>query len=104
MLSSRSRSYTSSESESIELDNSDVNQPLLVDMNTEKAKLARRAKHAGRVGIANMATGFTIGGMLTMLYSVVEKFRAGPSPVPPPFNFIIFPIFKAQVTHLFEIF
>ena len=92
MLSSRSRSYTSSESESIELDNSDVNQPLLVDMNTEKAKLARRAKHAGRVGIANMATGFTIGGMLTMLYSVVEKFRAGPSPVPPPFNFIIFPI------------
>lgn len=51
-----------------------------------------KAKHADRVGIANMATGFTIGGFLTFLYSIVEKFKAGPSPVPPPFNFIIFPV------------
>lgn len=67
-------------------------QPLLSKPDANELRIARRKQHAARVGIANMATGFTIGGLLTMLYSVVEKFRAGPSPVPPPFNFIIFPI------------
>lgn len=67
-------------------------QPLLSKPDADELRIARRKQHAARVGIANMATGFTIGGLLTMLYSVVEKFRAGPSPVPPPFNFIIFPI------------
>lgn len=57
-----------------------------------QAKPSSRSKHAGRVGMANMTTGFTIGGFLTFLYSTVEKFKAGPSPVPPPFNFIIFPV------------